>query len=179
MQYPGLKIERLCVGLPRPECRAMPPMGAADCRLARSLLRDGLPCCRMLFRHVRRVACCALCGAGCAVLWGRSALAAWCCALRVVGRVSVSFAGLSLFIVRRGAVWWRGAAWCCPVCRFAPLVLVYCLRLQLCASCSATLCLLCHLSYCVHWLPPVILSDSIRCRSALACFGCAALALRI
>ncbi len=35
------------------------------------------------------------------------------------------------------------------------------------------------LSYCVHCLPPVILSDSIRCRSALACFGCAALALRI
>lgn len=38
----------------------MPPMGAADCRLARSLLRDGLPCCRMLCRHVRRVACCVL-----------------------------------------------------------------------------------------------------------------------
>lgn len=77
---------------------------------------------------VCRVACCpmgTLC-AGCAVLWA------------ALGR-----AGICLFCsqaLRRGAVWWRGAAWCCPVCRFAPLVLVYCLRRQLCASCSATCC---------------------------------------
>lgn len=76
---------------------------------------------------VCRVACCAVLSYGDALRW-------------LCGAVGCAWSGgyLSLFVVRRGAVWWSGAAWCCPVCRFAPLVLVYCLRLQLCASCSAT-----------------------------------------
>lgn len=78
---------------------------------------------------VCRVACCALsCWLCCAVLsygdalrWLRGAVCcAWSCGY------------LSLFVVRRGAVWWR---WCCVV---LSCLLVYCLRRQLCASCSAT-----------------------------------------
>ena len=114
------------------------------------------------------LAVCLLCGLSVlvpAVLWGRSALAAWCCVRRVVVRVSVSF--------RRG-VWCCVVAvvlpWCCPVCwstvcasssaRHALLPAVTVLLPSLSAVCQS------------YGLPSVI-------RSALACFGCAALALRI
>lgn len=116
---------------------------------------------------VCRVACCALsCWLCCAVLSYGDALR-WLC-----GAACCAWSGgyLSLFVVRRGAVWWR---WCCrgAVLSAGLLSAPPALRVMLCY--------LLLLSYCVHWLPPVILSDSIRCRSALACFGCAALALRI
>lgn len=127
-------------------------------------------------RRVKRIACawysscCALsCWLCCAVLSYGDALR-WLC-----GAVCCAWSCgyLSLFVVhsaRRGAVWWR---WCCrgAVLSAGLLSAPPALRVMLCY--------LLLLSYCVHWLPPVILSDSIRCRSALACFGCAALALRI
>lgn len=62
---------------------------------------------------VCRVACCALsCWLCCVVLSYGDALRWLCCAACCAWSVGY----LSLFVVRRGAVWWRGAAWCCPVC---------------------------------------------------------------
>lgn len=139
MQYPGLKIERLCVGLPRPECRAMPPMGAADCRLARghycAMGCHAAGCYAVMLGAWRAVRCVVL-----AVLSYGDALRWLCCAVgcaRSRGYLSLLLVCLFclLAVVLCGG---GGAAWCCPVCRFAPLVLVYCLRLQLCASYSAT-----------------------------------------
>lgn len=109
------------------------------------------------------VRCCpmgTLC-AGCAVLWERSG-----------GYLSLLL--VCLFCLRCSAP--CGAVWCRGVAVVLSCLLVYCLRLQLCASCSATVSpvmLPSLVSGCQSYgLPSVI-------RSALACFGCAALALRI
>lgn len=59
-EYPRLENWVLMRGPPSTQMPRDAPYGG--CWLlprARSLLRDGLPCCLMLRRHVRRVACCA------------------------------------------------------------------------------------------------------------------------
>lgn len=85
-----------------------------------------------------------------AVLWGRSALAAWCCVRRVVVRVSVSFRGAVSF-----ACWL--VCWCVAVCGVVlPSCCVVCLVCwsTVCASSSARhALLLLLLSYCLHCLP--------------------------
>lgn len=101
---------------------------------------------------VCRVACCALsCWLCCAVLSYGDALRWLCCAV-----VAVRSCGyLSLLLASSapcGAVWWR---WCCRGAVLSVALLHWCWS-TVCASSSARhALLLCHLSCCLHWLPPV------------------------
>ncbi len=119
---------------------------------ARSLLRDGLPCCRMLCRHVRRVACCVLsCWLRCvpAVYGVRCATATTGCAALACAVIVAALAScICLF---------------CPACALllslpacyllAPAI---CLRSPACYSLRCIHCQLCQL------LTSLLLTQSLR-----------------
>lgn len=175
--FPGLKIDYLCVPLPRPKCRAMPPpMGAADCRLARSLLRDGLPGCWLLCRPARRVACCVLscwlrcvpavygvrCAtAGCATATTGRACAGLRCAVRCCC-VSVGGRG-AIYLFSCPALSCLCAVCCCCLRSLAPAPPAH--RVTVCLLCI-TLILAIRSRSLIRYSVPHSLHSALRYRTA-------------